>query len=141
MREQPDYYYDQSSVIPVRRQGDSFKVLMISSRKGKRWIFPKGIIESDLSPADSAAKEALEEAGVAGVVLPEMLGRYRYYKWGDYCDVQVFVLRVTEVLDVWLEDFRQRAWLDWEDAMGRVEETELQALLQSLPDHLEQYES
>lgn len=138
MREQPDYYYEQSAVIPVRRQGKDLKILMITSRKGKRWIIPKGIIEFDLSPADSAAKEALEEAGVVGVVVPEPLGRFSYDKWGGTCEVQVFVMRVTEVLDHWLEDFRQRAWLDWEDAMERIEEPALRALLQDLPDHWEQ---
>lgn len=138
MREQPDYYYEQSAVIPVQRQGDNLKILMITSRKGRRWIVPKGIIESDLSPADSAAKEALEEAGVVGIVLPELLGSFSYDKWGGTCDVQVFVMRVTEVLDSWLEDFRQRAWVDWGDAMERIEEPELRALLERLPDYLEQ---
>ena len=139
MREHEDYYYDQSAVLPVRRQGDHLKILMITSRRGKRWIIPKGIIEADLSPADSAAKEALEEAGVLGVVFPEKMGIFRYKKWGDICHVQVFVLRVTEVLESWQEDFRQRAWLDLEEAMGRIKEADLRALLQRLPDYLEKY--
>ncbi|WP_371514877.1 NUDIX domain-containing protein [Brevundimonas denitrificans] len=31
-----------------------------------RWIFPKGMVEDDMTPARSAAKEAWEEAGVRG---------------------------------------------------------------------------
>ncbi|MEO5339346.1 MAG: NUDIX hydrolase [Magnetococcus sp. MYC-9] len=139
MREQEDYYYQQSAVIPVRGQGERLEILMITSRRGKRWIVPKGIIEPDLSPADSAVKEALEEAGVEGVVLPAMLGRFQYEKWGDLCDVQVFVMRVTRVLDSWLEDFRSRVWLDWQEALRRMEEPALRELVQRLPEHLEEH--
>ncbi len=139
MQEQPDYFYAQSAVIPVRRRGESLQILLITSRRGRRWIVPKGIIEPDLSPADSAAKEALEEAGVEGVVLPERLGSYQYEKWGGICNVQVFVMEVTELLEVWLEDFRRREWLELEEALGRLEEDALCALLQQLPDHLERY--
>ncbi len=133
MREHPDYCYEQSAVIPVRRVGDTLEILMITSRQGKRWIIPKGIIEPDLSPADSAAKEALEEAGVMGVVLSDCLGTFRYEKWGDFCEVQVFVMRVTEILDTWEEDFRQRVWLDLAEAVGRIREQGLQELLEALP--------
>ncbi|MBF0461092.1 MAG: NUDIX hydrolase [Magnetococcales bacterium] len=138
MREYQDCYYEQSAVVPVRGQGDGLQILMITSRTGKRWIIPKGVIEPHLSPANSAAKEALEEAGIRGDLLPEMLGTYRYEKWGDICHVQVYVMQVTEVLHTWLEDFRQRAWVDLEDAVGRVRESALQEMLLQLPDYLEQ---
>lgn len=135
----PDYYYEQSAVVPVRRQGEGWEVLLITSRRGKRWIVPKGVIEPDLSPADSAAKEALEEAGVLGEVLPERLGIFEYEKWGGTCDVQVFVMRVTEEQEVWPEDFRRREWVTLEEAQERIGPPSLCALLHGLSDHLERY--
>ena len=137
MSNKPDYYYQQSAVVPVRQRGDNMEVLMITSRKAKRWIIPKGIIESGLSPADSAAKEALEEAGISGEILPEVLGSYCYDKWGGTCSVQVFVMQVTQVQDVWLEDFRDRVWLSLEDAIERINEMALQKMLKKLPVILE----
>lgn len=137
MKSKPDYYYQQSAVVPVRRQGDSLQVLLISSRKGKRWIIPKGIVESGLSPADSATKEALEEAGIYGVVLPEVLGTYHYEKWGGTCVVQVYVMKVTQVNDEWLEDFRNRVWLSLDEAIQRMKETALQNMMETLPAFVE----
>lgn len=136
MKERPDYYYTQSSVIPVRRRDNHLEILLITSRKSKRWIVPKGIIESGLSPLDAAAKKALEEAGVLGQVFPEILGTFDYEKWGGTCSVQVFVMEVTQVKDLWLENFRSRVWLDWEDAIRRIDLLALQDVLKKLPDFL-----
>jgi phosphohistidine phosphatase len=64
----PDWIYRQSAVIAYRRRPRGVEVLLITSRKGTRWVLPKGVVEPGLSPATSAAKEALEEAGVRGTV-------------------------------------------------------------------------
>ena len=136
MRENPDYYYHQSAVVPVRFAKGEVEVLMITSRSGKRWVVPKGIIEPHLSPEESAAKEAEEEAGILGTVLPGSLGSFEYEKWGGSCSVQVFVMQVTEVKDVWLENFRSRAWLTLEDAMARIKEQALRDMIETLPMYL-----
>ncbi len=49
MRTQPDYFYNQSAVIPFRFRRDKLEVLLITSRRRKRWIIPKGIVEQDLT--------------------------------------------------------------------------------------------
>jgi phosphohistidine phosphatase len=136
MVERPDYFYIQSAVIAFRSQGDSLHVLMITSRKRKRWVIPKGVKEPDLSAQDSAAKEALEEAGVTGRVLPQAIGRYRYQKWGGICTVDVFAMEVDEVLEQWEESFRDREWLVPAMAALRVEEPELKEILRSFPTRL-----
>ncbi|MBF0612424.1 MAG: NUDIX domain-containing protein, partial [Magnetococcales bacterium] len=70
----PDYFYGQSSVIPVRLVEGKVEVMVISSRKNKRWVVPKGVVEPELTPQESASKEALEEAGITGLVLRESIG-------------------------------------------------------------------
>ncbi|MBF0098257.1 MAG: NUDIX hydrolase [Magnetococcales bacterium] len=136
MRECPDHFYQQSAVVPLRRRGQGLQVMLIRSRKGKRWVIPKGVIEPELSPQDSAAKEALEEAGIVGLVVPEPLGHYRYEKWGDICTVQVFVMQVTEQFEHWSEDFRSREWLALEEAQQRLTEPALGEMLAQLPTFL-----
>ncbi|MBF0428773.1 MAG: NUDIX hydrolase [Magnetococcales bacterium] len=128
-----DYCYNQSAVIPVRGSGEALRILMISSRTSKRWVIPKGIVEPDLSPQASAAKEALEEAGIEGTVMPDSIGTYEYEKWGGTCVAQVFVMRVEKVHDHWLESFRERVWLSVEEAAQRVKEEKLREILRQVP--------
>ncbi len=129
----PDYYYTQSAVIPFRRHSGGLEILMITSRKKKRWVVPKGIVEPELSPWDSAAKEALEEAGIEGAVSQRSAGTYRYDKWGGTCTVDVFTMEVETIHDSWLEDFRERQWVSLEEAVARVREEELKRILCSCP--------
>jgi phosphohistidine phosphatase len=133
MRTRPDAYYRQSAAIPFRQTPAGIEVLMITTRKKRRWIVPKGVVEPDLSPADSAAKEAGEEAGVRGRVLPDPLGSYEYEKWGDICVVEVYALAVEQELDRWPEAFRDREWVALNEAARRVREPALKRMLDDLP--------
>ena len=78
MKTKPDSFYQQSAVIPFRGRGNSLEILVITSRRKRRWVVPKGVKEPDLSPQDSAAKEALEEAGIEGDVFPAAIGSSRH---------------------------------------------------------------
>lgn len=137
MRTRPDFFYQQSAVIPFRGRGDNLQILVITSRRKRRWVVPKGVKEPDMSAQDSAAKEALEEAGIEGDVLPGSIGRYDYEKWGGTCTVDVYAMEVKKVYDDWLESFRDRQWVSLEEAAGRLGEEDLKAIVRSLPGHLE----
>ncbi len=132
----PEYFYTQSAVIPYQERGGVVEVLMITSRKRKRWVMPKGVKEPDLSPQESAAKEALEEAGIQGAVSKVPIGRYQYDKWGGTCTVDVYTMQVKTVLDEWEESFRDREWVSLNEAVRRVSEPELKRIVQLLPEFL-----
>ena len=107
----PSWIYRQSAVLPYRKREDELEVLLISSRGGKRWVLPKGIVEPGMTPVASAMKEALEEAGVEGDVGREPLGAYRYRKWGGICEVTVYPYAVSNELENWPEaEWRRRRW-------------------------------
>jgi phosphohistidine phosphatase len=132
MRTKPDDYYRQSAVIPYRQGASGLEVLLIKNRKGRRWIVPKGIVEPDLSAAQSAAKEAYEEAGIEGRVAPDPVGAYEYEKWGDTCRVEVYVMEVERQLSSWPESFRDREWVSPQRAADRVREPKLKQLIGAL---------
>ena len=136
MRETPEYFYHQSAVIPYRHNEQTLEILMITSRKKKRWVIPKGVIEPHLSPPDSAAKEALEEAGLEGEVSEKRIGSYKYEKWGGTCTVEVYTMRVHVVLEDWLESYRDREWVSLGEAIKRVTERQLKEILEGLPSFL-----
>lgn len=130
----PDWYYRQSAAVPYRVNGDgSIRVLLVTSRKKKHWILPKGIIERDLTAARSAAREALEEAGVEGRVDERPLGSYLHGKWGGTCTVEVFPLAVERVHGHWLEaDSRSRSWMALEDALMVIHPSEARPVVELL---------
>ncbi len=131
------WMYNQSGVIPFRFRDGILEILLISSRRKKHWVIPKGIIEGDLSSRESALQEAFEEAGIKGSIEHASLGRYRYKKWGGTCRVEVFLMRVDEELETWPEDyFRERKWLDLDSAQGMVASLGLKKLLEKVPQYL-----
>ncbi|HMH65167.1 MAG TPA: NUDIX hydrolase [Rhizomicrobium sp.] len=111
------------------------EVLLITSLNSKRWIVPKGWPEPDLTPAQSAAREAFEEAGVTGKTSAKPVGTFHYLKekkdgGGVPCSVDVFALHVTKQLDEWPEKgARELAWLPLDRAAARVGEPGLRQVL------------
>ncbi|NQV14191.1 NUDIX hydrolase [bacterium] len=110
-------YFKQSGVIPVYKG----KVVLITARGSNRWIIPKGSIVWDLSAQDSAAKEALEEAGVKGDVSANEIGTYTYEKLGGRFKVRLYFMEVTKLKDKWQEkDFRKRKLVTPKQAIKKV---------------------
>jgi phosphohistidine phosphatase len=132
----PSGHYVQSGVVPWRRRADRLEVLLVTSRRRRRWIVPKGIVEDARGPVASAAAEAWEEAGVEGLVEDVPLGTYRFPKWGGTVTVEVFPMAVTHVHDAWPEDDRERRWFGIEDAVAHASPPALAALIALLPEHL-----
>jgi 8-oxo-dGTP pyrophosphatase MutT (NUDIX family) len=130
------YFCRQSGVIPYRLRKGNLEVLLITSRKSRNWIIPKGIIERDFTARNSAAKEALEEAGVKGGVHPKLLGVYRHRKLGKTCTVKVYPMRVTRIYKVWDETDRDREWVSLKKAMKLVRNGELKRVMKKLPESL-----
>lgn len=142
MSQKADWWYNQSGVLPYRLRQEgiadaALTVLLITSRKRKRWVIPKGIVEPSMRPHESAVKEAFEEAGIKGNVAHTALGVYTYQKWGGMCRVEVFPFEVTIELQEWPEsEFRTRAWMSLEEAVSRVREQALKVLLRKLPEYV-----
>ena len=130
--------YPQSAVIPFQKYNNQIRVLLITSIKTKKWIFPKGIIEEHLTAQQSALQEASEEAGVEGEIINFSLGEYSYLKWGGICEVIVFPMHVTRVLDEWPEaGQRKRKWVSIDKAKKLLSNDELKDLLSKFEQNLE----
>lgn len=122
----------QSGVIPFRIRGGQLEVALVTVRNGRGWTIPKGHLEPRLTPADSAAKEAFEEAGLTGRVSRKIFGKYSYEKQGHIRRVSVYALRVRKTLTEWPEmAVRKRRWMTVHQAASRVRNAELRCCLQS----------
>lgn len=110
------------------------EVLLISSRNTGRWVIPKGWPMDGLTPAEAAAQEAWEEAGVTGRIGPQAVGVYSYIKPMDWtnmpCLAMVFPLKVKTEHHIWPEAHqRKRRWFGRRKAATRVYEDELRQLI------------
>jgi 8-oxo-dGTP pyrophosphatase MutT (NUDIX family) len=129
----------QYAALPYRRNNDqTLDVLLITSRETRRWVIPKGWPVDNLPPHESAAHEAMEEAGVIGSIRKKPIGSYPYEKrLSDgstiRCCVRVFALNVEKQLTSWREqEQRRRKWFEAHEAGDAVEEPELRAIIRRL---------
>ncbi len=124
----------QSAVLAYRGDGKGLRVLLITSRGTRRWVVPKGGLLAGMTPGESAAEEAFEEAGVRGRVDRRCLGFYTYGKLQGggrvFCRVRVYAMRVSAEFPDWPERRqRRRAWMTVESAIARVREPGLRKIL------------
>ena len=125
----------QIGAIPVIAVAqDQYGVVLVTTRGSGRWTIPKGNRMSGLPDHRSAEVEALEEAGLVGVIEDKALGRYQFWKRQDahwaLADVTVFLLRVSEQV----AQFKEKGQRDvriftFEDAAETVYEPGLSALI------------
>ena len=129
--------YVQYAALPIRvaNRGE-LEVLLITSRRTRRWVIPKGWPIPGMDGPGTAAIEAFEEAGIKGELIPRPLGSYRYGKHmglsGDHvpCEVTVFPMRVVTQMEDWPERAeRQIQWFGRAQAACLVEEEELAILI------------
>lgn len=134
LRDRPAYYYTQSSVIPYRVRDGKAEILVIASSKKHHLVVPKGIKDPGLSPQASAAKEALEEAGIEGEVAETALGSYSCEKWGATCTVVVYPMKVTRLIaeEKWQENHRGRQWVSPARAVSQLQQKQLGPLVEKL---------
>jgi len=85
-----------------------------------------------MTPQESAAQEAYEEAGVLGKVTEEPVGSYEFSKWGGVCTITVFPMRVEKMYDEWMEsDFRKRKWMTPEKALEKCENKKMRLMIKN----------
>ena len=135
----------QYGVLPVRRSAEGgVEILLITSRETRRWVVPRGNPISGKSPAESAAQEAFEEAGIVGEVEPQAIGHYSYEKRRRFgivvpAVVHLFRMTVAEIRPDWPEKGqRERRWFAPEEAAAAVHEAQLAQLIRSASRDLSQ---
>jgi 8-oxo-dGTP pyrophosphatase MutT (NUDIX family) len=127
----------QYAALPYRfTQAAALEILLLTTRRTKRWIIPKGWPIKGLRPAKSAAREAFEEAGVLGKVSAKSVGLFTYDKLLDEdgvlapCEVKVFPLFVSRQSEAWPEsEQRIVQWVEPTKAASLVKEPGLKTLI------------
>jgi 8-oxo-dGTP pyrophosphatase MutT (NUDIX family) len=127
----------QYGALPWRRtDAGVLEVMLITSRETHRWVIPKGWPMEGLTPAEAAATESYEEAGIRGR-MGEFQGLYVYQKrlkdlsFRDLT-VEVFLLQVESELSFWPEAaVRRRRWFSAAAGANAVDEPDLAEIIRT----------
>jgi len=125
----------QFAALCYREQKGKVQVCLVTSRGTGRWILPKGWPVDNHTPAEAAATEAYEEAGLLGTAIPVCIGVFSYIKPLDEtltpCLAMVYPLQVKRSLSDWPERAeRTRRWFSRKKAAARVAEPELRRIIE-----------
>ena len=127
----------QAGAVPFRERDGQRQYLLVTSQRGN-WIFPKGIVEPGETPEETALKEAREEAGIHGVILPDPVASYDDHKWRAECVVQLYLLRYAEDCRSWEEKhLRERRWCGYEDALRLIKKPKIRSVLEKARERLD----
>lgn len=125
----------QFGALCWRIKNNHLQVLLVTSRRKKRWILPKGWPVDGATPVEAAENEAWEEAGVTGKAKPVCVGVFSYMKELSEdehlpCIVAVFPIKVKRQHSQWPEQSeRRRKWVSAKQAAKMVDEKDLAAIL------------
>jgi 8-oxo-dGTP pyrophosphatase MutT (NUDIX family) len=128
--------FKQFAALPYRIRDNDVEILLITTRKKRRWSVPKGWPIKHSTPQQTAAIEAYEEAGVRGAVGEEHVGQFSKRrlkrKQSVICDIQIFPLQVSRQQSDWPEkQERSRIWVAPRKAVRLVKEAGLRRAIKN----------
>lgn len=122
----------QFAALCFRQRKGKIQILLVTSRRTKRWIVPKGWPMEGKTPEESALQEAWEEAGVRGKVVGDCLGAYSYAKEVDgfSCLAMLYPVEVKSLSKKYPEaKERKRRWVGRKKGARLVAEPELARMI------------
>lgn len=126
---------DQYGALAWRRHMGEPEYLLVTSRRTRRWIFPKGSADPGESPAEAALREATEEAGVTGRPADHPIGRYRALKIASGTErvltVELWPVEIIGLADCFPEKgLRQRRLVPLPTARRLLGQADMVALIE-----------
>lgn len=124
----------QFAALCYRIRNNEVQICLITSRRTKRWILPKGWPMHNQTPAEAAATEAWEEAGLTGKPFDICLGVYSYTKVRGKNILPILVLvypmRIKNVHTDWPEAHqRKRRWMTPAKAAKKLQQPALKEIV------------
>ena len=119
-KSKPEHHHSAGGLVVHQN-----RILLISTRAGRRWQLPKGHLEAGETSEQAAIRETREETGVSGhVVAPLPHIEYAFSERG---------VRIRKRVDYYLLDYESgdpanfdpvevsgAGWFAWEDGLARL---------------------
>jgi 8-oxo-dGTP pyrophosphatase MutT (NUDIX family) len=129
--------FKQFAALPYRMRDAGLEILLITTRKKRRWSVPKGWPIKRSAPHQTAATEAYEEAGVYGKIGKSRVGQFKKRRLRKtrpvLCEVQIFPLEVKGQQGNWPEkNERTRIWTAPRQAVKLVRKAGLRRAIKTV---------
>jgi 8-oxo-dGTP pyrophosphatase MutT (NUDIX family) len=122
----------QAGAIVINDRSGKRKLLVVTNKGGRRWLFPKGSVKKKENPEEAALREAAEEAGVKGEVLA-YIGATEDIVDGDEVRVDYFLVRCDRMAKQ--DDDREIRWCTPQKCLDLLSDPALKKLLdRALPE-------
>jgi bis(5'-nucleosidyl)-tetraphosphatase len=113
---------DSFGIIPIKRENDEWKVLLILHREGNHWGFPKGKANPGEAPIETASRELKEETNLQVTEILRMHSYNEHYQFRRkkeqiYKTAHYFPALVEGNLKLQEEEIRDARWFHFADAL------------------------
>lgn len=121
---------ERYGTLPFFEKDNDLYVVLVTNQSGNKWIFPRGQLEPDMTPAEAALMESYEEAGLIGRILSELHEQCTR----DGRSIQhLYPMKVVQMLDEWPEDsIRKRQVVKFKKAMQMLDDPDIVKCAQAL---------
>lgn len=124
-------------IIPLKQEGDVWKVLLILHQGGRHWAFPKGHGNEGETPQQSAIRELKEETGLDIEKLLQdkpLQENYRFHRKHEIVSksVQYFPALVTGDLKLQKEEIKDAKWVLLKEASYHLTFKEAKSMCKEL---------
>ena len=112
------YEYSCGAVV-YRVINGEYRFLLIKNKRSAHWGFPKGHVENDETPEETARREVLEETGLNIELIPDFESRSEYTIQGKVeKSVTIFLARTSDTRTIiQREEIEDYVWLNYGKAM------------------------
>lgn len=116
-------------VVPFRARRDGTMEVLVITTRNDNWGLPKGNLIKRLGPRRTALREAFEEAGALGRLVPGKGFSHRE-KGGV---LRLYPMQVSHLLQQWPEDAqRERRWVKPAKAVKMIKNKAMRRAVESL---------
>ena len=118
----------RAAAVCYRRTTGGLEFLLVRTRNGLAWTFPKGHLEPGESSVQAAEREAREEAAASGRIAAIPFTRYRYPAWvgpglpADEVCIEAYLMEVTSLSRNGSVEKRPTSWFAPDVAVWKLAE-------------------
>ncbi len=109
-------------IIPIFRDGEDIKIVIVKNKNGDHWGLPKGTPEGDELPIETAQRETTEETGIKDFNISEeetFVEKYNFEARGNvYSKTNIYYLGFVNEISTGeiAEDIEEVKWVSFDEA-------------------------